>query len=108
MTLSELLFLAIPAAAIVSFRYSSVNWVKRVSWVPAVQFFLMAALIFIDGQCQGDGFKLSWINCGNQFMDQYANAAAGLLYFNMFSILGIPLVFVALVIVEVITRRAKK
>ena len=107
MTLHELLFLAIPAAAIVAFRYSSVGWVKRLYWVPAVQFLLMAALILIDGKCQGDGFKLAWINCGNQFLDQYANAVAGMLYVNMLSILGIPLALVALAITEVILRQGK-
>lgn len=108
MTLYELLFLAVPTAAIVAFRYSSVSWIKRAFWVPTLQIILIAALIFIDGQCQGDGFKLSWINCSNQFLDQYANMIAGLLYVNMLSILALPAALVALAITEVIARKDRK
>lgn len=67
----------------------------------------MAVLVFVDGQCQGDGFKLSWVKCGNQFMDQFPNAAAAPLYVNMFLIFALPLAFVALVIAEVIVRKRK-
>jgi hypothetical protein len=108
MTLPELLLLAIPAAAIVAFRYSSVGWVKGLYWVPAIQLLLLAALIFIDSQCQGNGFNMAWFSCGNRFLDQHANSIAGPLYVNMFLIAALPLGIMVLVVAEVILRKKRQ
>lgn len=108
MKLLENLIIALPFVAVVAFKFSSINWVRRLSWVPALQFLLVASLALVDRQCEGDGFKLSWINCGNLFLDQNANALAGLLYVNLFSILALPPALAALAIAEIVTRKRKK
>ncbi len=69
--------------------------------------FLSISLSVIDNACEGDGFKLSWINCQPSVLNQFANTAAGILYINAFLVLLLAPALTILTVVEYVRWKSR-
>ncbi|WP_368188023.1 hypothetical protein [Aestuariibius sp. HNIBRBA575] len=81
--------LALPIAAYFALRLTNVTALNRLRFIPLVQLGQIGALMWIDNSCDGDGFKLSWINCTVSAFEPHANAFSGLLYFNLLTVVAL-------------------
>lgn len=92
MILFELVPFLLLICGYLSLRFSSFPVARKLVWLPGLMLVLLVAMMWIDSSCDGDGFKLSWIDCRYEFLSDYAQQFSMILWLNVFCIfLFIPL-----------------